>query len=73
MTRPLRHVGHIPHLARHGGAKLAAAARLILRAGFGCTQKSLGESDSAFDRRLAEDKAANAAAMRKARRLWGIA
>jgi hypothetical protein len=70
MTRPLHYVAR---LRRHGGTRLAAAARLILGAGLGCNQRYTDEANPAFDQRLAAYQVEHATELRKARRIWGLA
>ncbi len=69
MVRPLKYV---PRLRRHGGARLAAAARLILRVGLGCDSRYVGEANPAFDTAIDSYRREHATAIRKARKLWGL-
>ena len=69
MTRP---VHYVTKLRRHGTAKLAAAARLILRSGLGCDARYTGEANPAFDKKRSAFRSNCAAALSKARRLWGL-
>jgi hypothetical protein len=69
MRVPLRYVGK---LRRHGTAKLVAAARLILRSGLGCDARYDGEANAAFDKTRADFRVEHAAALRKARKMWGL-
>jgi hypothetical protein len=70
MSRPLHYV---PKLRRHGAAKLAAAARLLLGSGIGCDARYHGEENTAFAERWSAYRIEHASERRKARRIWGLA